>query len=190
MIKFRIKIIFKKNNEVNMIRKYLFLIILHIFSLSAVYSQADTNSCTNNEIHLNRFNAQLSISGPFIISIGLTYKIIDRFGLAFSFLPTNYVLKGYFKTGIFYSLIEQNAKEKPINFNLSTGVNTAIVDHPHFWSKYSGRCYWVDIEANFTFRSGVNLFVRNGIGYIKESDNKNFTGPLFLVPEIGIGYKF
>ncbi|MBA4310914.1 MAG: hypothetical protein C0425_11370 [Chlorobiaceae bacterium] len=173
-----------------MIRKYLFTIIFHIFWISTVYSQVDSDTCTSNAFYLNRFNAQLSVSGPFLISIGLTYKIIDKYGLSFSILPTNYVFKGYFKIGIFYSLIEENAEEKPIKFSLNVGFNTAIVDYPHFWTRYTGRCYWLDSEANFIFRSGINLFVRNGIGYIKESDNKNFIGPLFLVPEIGIGYKF
>lgn len=87
-------------------------------------------------------------------------------------------------------MIERNAPEKPINFSLSLGLNTAVIGYPLFWPKYSGRCYWVDSEANFIFRSGINLFVRNGIGYIKQNDKKIFIGPLLIVPEIGIGYKF
>jgi hypothetical protein len=170
--------------------KFVYLILLINLFLSTVFSQVDANNYPNNDTALKKLNLQISISGPFILNVGLTYKLIDNYGVSFSFLPTNYVFKGYFKTGIFYQLIEQNVPEKPVNFSLSVGFNTAIVDYPHFWSKYSGRCYWVDAEANFGFRSGINLFVRNGVGYIKEKDNQKFIGPLLLVPEVGIGYKF
>lgn len=170
--------------------KVLYLYFFINLSLSTIYSQVDMNNYHNNDTTLKKINLQISISGPFILNVGFTYKIIDNYGVSFSFLPTSYVFKGYFKTGIIYQLIEQNVPVKPINFSLSVGFNTAIVEYPHFWPKYIGRCYWVDAEANFVFRSGINLFVRNGVGYIKEKDNNNFIGPLFLVPEIGIGYKF
>lgn len=172
--------------------KLTIILIIHFIIITNISNAQDIETAGNNccESTIKKWNLQLSLSGPFLINAGFTYKFIDNYGFAFSFIPTNYVFKGYFKTGVFYTLIERFEPEKPVNFTLLAGLNTAIVDYPHIISKYTGRYYWLEGEATFDFQSGINLFIRNGLGYIYDNNTKKLVGPLFLIPEIGVGYKF
>lgn len=169
----------------------LLLIIVFIFAAYIAKAQnidtTENNSCNSNQ---KKWNLQLSLYGPFLINAGFTYKFNESYGVAFSLSPSKYVFKGYFKTGIFYTLIERYDPEKPINFTLLTGLNTAVVEYPPLFSKYIGRFFWLEGEATFDFHNGINIFIRNGIGYIYNFSSKKLVGPLFLIPEIGVGYKF
>lgn len=166
--------------------KYLSILLILSFSITTIYSQAYTNIAPIS----NKLNIQLSVAGPFVVNPGFTYKFTDKFGVSFSFFPTSYVFEGYFKTGIFYSLINRYKIEKPINFELLLGVNTAIVDYPPFFSKYTGRFFWLECETNFYFASNINLFFRAGFGFLNEKDTRKTIAPLLSIPELGIGYKF